>query len=69
METTKDIFKTTGNERFIVKDVIKFGMLFGYVVFDSLLKENTPYEYTEDEKLKAEARAGLSNAFNDLSKK
>lgn len=51
-------------ERFIVKEVVKFGMLFGYVVFDTLLNKKTAFEYDEDEFYKAQSRAELSNALN-----
>ena len=51
-------------ERFIVKQVVKFGMLFGYVVYDTKEKKNTPFQYDEDELYKAQSRAELSNALN-----
>ena len=51
-------------ERFIVKEVIKFGMLFGYVVFDTGENKKTAFEYDEDEFYKAQSRAELSNALN-----
>ena len=31
-------------ERFIVKKVVKFGLFFGYVVFDTFENKKTPYE-------------------------
>jgi hypothetical protein len=51
-------------ERFIVKEVIKFGMLFGYVVFDTLENKKTAFEFDEDEKYKAESKAALKNALS-----
>lgn len=51
-------------ERFIVKEVVKFGMLFGYVVFDTVENKKTAFEYEEDELYKAQSRAELSNALN-----
>lgn len=52
------------NKRFTVKKVVKFGLLFGYVVFDTLKNQNLPFEYSEDEFYKAQSRAELSNALN-----
>ena len=55
---------TTTTERFIVKEVYKFGMLFGYRVFDTVENVNLPYEFDEDEKHRAETRCELSNTLN-----
>lgn len=52
------------NERYIVKSKIKFGMVFGYVVYDTIEKKNLPFEFNEDEEWKAKSRAELSNALN-----
>lgn len=54
---------TTTTERFIVKEVYKFGMLFGYRVFDTLENVNLPFDFDEDEKEKAETKAELKNAL------
>jgi hypothetical protein len=51
-------------ERFIVKEVIKFGMLFGYVVYDTFEKKSTCYEYDEHDKFRAESKAALKNALS-----
>jgi hypothetical protein len=51
-------------ERFIVKQVVKFGMLFGYVVFDTVEKKNTPYEYDEQDFYRAQSKAALKNALS-----
>jgi hypothetical protein len=51
------------SERFIVKTKVKFGMIFGYVVYDTVEKKNTCFEYDEDEFHKAQSRAELSNAL------
>lgn len=56
--------KVMKTERFIVKEVIKFGMLFGYVVFDTVENKKTAFEYDEHEFYKAQSRAELSNALN-----
>lgn len=53
-------------ERFIVKEVVKFGMLFGYVVYDTVEKKNTCYEYDEHDKFRAESKANLKNALNKI---
>jgi|LakMenEpi03Aug12_release.lakeMendotaPanAssembly.Ray.scaffolds.fasta_scaffold5127240_1 hypothetical protein len=58
------IIKTT--ERFIVKEVVKFGMLFGYVVYDTVEKKNTPYEYDEHDFHKAKSKADLKSALSKL---
>jgi hypothetical protein len=51
-------------ERFIVKKVIKFGMLFGYVVYDTIEKKNSPYEYDEHDFYRAQSRAALMSALS-----
>lgn len=51
-------------ERYIVKTRVKFGMVFGYVVYDTVEKKNLPYEFDEDEESRAKSRAELSNALN-----
>jgi hypothetical protein len=50
-------------QRFIVKEVCKFGMLFGYRVFDTIENTYLPFEFDEDEKHRAESRCELSNAL------
>ena len=50
--------------RFTVEKVIRFGMLFGYKVYDNKENKNTVYdEYQEHEKGKAESKAELMNAL------
>ena len=51
--------------RFIVREVVKFGLLFGYVVYDNKEKETLPYEFNEDEKQRAESKAALKNALHN----
>jgi hypothetical protein len=51
-------------ERYIVKQVVKFGMLFGYVVYDTVKKINTPYEYDEHDFYRAQSRAALMSALS-----
>ena len=52
-------------ERYVVKEIVKFGMLFGYMVYDTKLNKRTCFDdYDEDEKFKAESRAELMNALN-----
>ena len=53
-----------GTERFIVKEVVKFGMLFGYVVYDTVENKRLPFDFNEDEKHLALAKADLKNALN-----
>jgi hypothetical protein len=55
-------------ERFIVKPKIKFGLIVGYVVYDTIEKTNLPYEFDEEEKVKAQSRADLSNALYESKK-
>jgi hypothetical protein len=50
-------------ERFIVKEVYKFGMLFGYKIYDTIEKVNLPFDFDEEEKEKAETKAELKNAL------
>lgn len=51
-------------ERFVVKPVIKFGMLFGYKVYDNEKKESTMFDhYDEDEEWKAKSKADLLNVL------
>jgi predicted negative regulator of RcsB-dependent stress response len=59
-----DMTQTQNTERFIVQPIIKFGMLFGYRVYDNLEKKSTVYdEYNEDEEWSAKSKAGLMNAL------
>jgi hypothetical protein len=51
-------------ERFIVKPVVRFGMLFGYVVYDTVEKKNTPYEYDEHDFHMAQSKAALKSALS-----
>jgi len=53
--------KDMETQRFKVKKVVKFGMIFGYVVYDNLKKENTAYEYSESEKYLADSKAERLN--------
>jgi hypothetical protein len=50
-------------QRYTVKEVIKFGMLFGYFVFDTKENKKTIYEYDEHEKWRAESKCELLNAL------
>jgi hypothetical protein len=51
-------------ERFTVKKIVKFGMLFGFRVYDTLKKEKTFYEYDEEEEYRAISKCELLNALN-----
>lgn len=51
----------TTQTRFIVKEVVKFGLLFGYVVFDTKNDRELPFEFSEDEKYLAESKCELQN--------
>jgi len=52
-------------ERFVVKRVIKFNMLFGYKVYDNQKQKSTVYDdYSEDEEWRAQSKADLLNALN-----
>jgi len=51
-------------ERFVVKRVIKFNMLFGYKVYDTQKQQSTVYDdYSEDEEWRAQSKADLLNAL------
>jgi hypothetical protein len=54
---------TTATERFIVQEVYKFGMLFGYKVYDTIEKVNLPFDFDEEQKEEAETKAELKNAL------
>lgn len=59
-----DMTQTQNTERFIVLPVVKFGLLFGYRVYDRLKKETTVYDdYTEDEEWRAKSKADMMNAL------
>jgi hypothetical protein len=53
------------NERFIVLEIIKFGMLFGYTIWDRVEKEVLPYEFNEDEYQKAKSKCDFKNVLNN----
>ena len=55
---------TNQAERFTVKKIVKFGMLFGFRVYDTLKKEKTCYEYDEEEEYRAISKSELLNALN-----
>ncbi len=54
--------------RYIVKEVIKFGMLVGYRVYDTKEGIDLPYDFEEDEKGRAETKAELQNALAEIRK-
>ena len=56
--------QTTTTERYYIKKVIKFGMLFGYEIIDTKDYFETLYEYGEDELLRAESKVRLMNLLN-----
>lgn len=49
------------NKRFIVKEVIKFGLLFGYIIFDTKNKKVLPYDFSDNEKYLADSKCELQN--------
>ena len=49
------------NQRFIVKAQVKFGMLFGYYIYDTKENKSLGYEFDEDEKYLADAKAEFKN--------
>jgi len=62
----KGVKKEEKDERFVVKKNVKFGMLFGYYVYDTNKKQATPYEYDEDDLDKAITRANIMNAKDKI---
>jgi hypothetical protein len=52
------------NEKYMVKEVIKQGMLFGYVIVNTLTNDTLPYDFNEDEKYKADSKCELLNTLN-----
>lgn len=52
-------------ERFVVKPIIKFNMLFGYRVWDNKKQKSTIYDhYDDEEQWRAQSKADLLNALN-----
>lgn len=52
---------TQTQTRFIVKEVVKFGLLFGYVIFDTKNDKYLPFEFSDDEKYLADSKCELQN--------
>ena len=65
----KELTELTSTKRYIVKPRVKFGMIFGYVVYDTIEKKNLDYEFDEDEEWLANSKAELKNSFNDSKSK
>lgn len=68
-DAEKELTQLTSTKRYIVKPRVKFGMIFGYVVYDTIEKKNLAYEFNEDEEFEAEKRAELSNALYEYRSK
>jgi hypothetical protein len=51
--------------RYEVKEVSKFGMFFGFKIWDN--KENAflPFDFDEEERYEAESKCELKNALNN----
>ena len=63
--TKKNNIMTTQAERFTVKQIVKFGMLFGYRVYDNLEKKSTAFEYDDESEWRANSKCELMNALNN----
>jgi hypothetical protein len=61
-----DILKKS--DRYQIKDVVKFGMLFGYKIVDTKDFNETVYEYGEHELSKAQSRVNLMNLLDRPNK-
>jgi hypothetical protein len=53
----------TTEKRYTVKESVKFGMLFGYKIYDNVEKVFTVHEFDEDEKYRADSKCELLNAL------
>lgn len=62
----KGVKKEEKNERFVVRKNVRFGMLFGYYVYDTKEQRETAYEYGEDDLDKAITRASILNQFSKI---
>lgn len=54
---------TTTKERFIVKKRIKFGMLFGFYIYDTIERKDIGFEFDEEEEYLAKSKCELKNAL------
>lgn len=68
-DAEKELTELNSKKRFVVKPRIKFGMIFGYVVYDTFEKKNLAYEFDEDEEWRAKSKAELQNALFESSSK
>jgi hypothetical protein len=60
-----EMTQTQKTERFVVKPRIKFGMFYGFKVYDNLKEKSTVFDhYGEDEEWRAQSKADLLNAVN-----
>jgi hypothetical protein len=56
----------TTTEKFQIKQIVKFGMLFGYKIINTKdQNQDTGYEYSENELHKAQSRVELMNLLNN----
>ncbi len=51
--------------RYQLHEEIKFGMLFGYKIWDRQKEHYLPYDFSEDEKGKALTKMELKEALNN----
>ncbi len=55
--------RTYNTDRFVVKEIIKFGLLMGHKVYDTKEKKMLPFFYDCDEYWLAKSKAELKNAL------
>lgn len=62
----KGVKKDEKNERYVVRKNVRFGMLFGYYIWDNEKQRETGYEYSEDDLDQAITRANIMNIKSNL---
>jgi hypothetical protein len=62
----KGMKKEEKNERYVVMKNVRFGMLFGYYIWDNEKQRETAYEYGEDDLDKAITRASILNQLSKI---
>lgn len=54
------------SDRYVLRNLVKLDLIYGYYIWDNLLKEETGFEYSESELGKAKSRCELMNLLNEL---
>jgi hypothetical protein len=51
-------------KRFVVKKIVKFGLMCGYQIYDTHTKKFLPWSFDEHEEYLAESKCSLKNALS-----